>query len=303
MMQLFKTIIIYKFILITYLFVSMNANAACEKKDINYYLEKGFTPDQITSLCGDKIESKKESDKYQAFSDEYADEEDEEYVRRMRIERQVFFKSALGAQNIKIQRDKLSFHTYECARDGLAKPGSDFNKEGCATVLNIVNLANITVSEKEFKEKVVFGNRSILVTGEVSSRIIGGMDGLTKFDAKVLNKKILARMGQHKGQVLIPLKPGLNFSYALDTFREIVAFHKDLAKDRIVRQDLGGKLEFSEEIEVKQDEYIIDNNKKKFKLSNEENDTVDGTLVFDDLNNSVSGENINNGQIPEIVFD
>ena len=172
-----------------------------------------------------------------------------------------------------------------------------------SSVLNIVNLANITVSEKEFKEKVVFGNRSILVTGEVSSRIIGGMDGLTKFDAKVLNKKILARMGQHKGQVLIPLKPGLNFSYALDTFREIVAFHKDLAKDRIVRQDLGGKLEISEEIEAKQDEYIIDNNKKKFKLSNEEDDTVNGTLVFDDLNNSASGENINNGQIPEIVFD
>ena len=133
-----------------------------------------------------------------------------------------------------------------------------------------------------------------MVTGEVSSRIIGGMDGLTKFDAKVLNKKILARMGQHKGQVLIPLKPGLNFSYALDTFREIVAFHKDLAKDRNVRQDLGGKLEFSEEIEVKQDEYIIDNDKKKFKLSNEEDNIVNGTLVFDDLNNSVTEEKINN---------
>ena len=66
---------------------------------------------------------------------------------------------------------------------------------------------------------------------------------------------------------------------------------------------MGGKLEISEEIEAKQDEYIIDNNKKKFKLSNEEDDTVNGTLVFDDLNNSASGENINNGQIPEIVFD
>ena len=303
-MTKFFKIIIYKFsLIIIYLLTAINSYAACEKSDINYYLEKGFTPEQITALCSDKIESKSKVDIYEAFSDEYASETDEEYVRKMRIERQVFFKSALGAQNIKIQRDKLSFQTYECARDGLAKPGSDFNKEGCATILNIVNLANITVSEKVFKEKVVFGNRSILVTGEVSSRIIGGMDGLTKFDAKVLNKKILARMGQHKGQVLIPLKPGLNFSYALDTFREIVAFHKDLAKDRIIRQDLGGKLEFSEEIEVKQDEYIIDNNKKKFKLSNEENDTVDGTLVFDDLNNSASGENINNSQIPEIVFD
>ena len=56
------------------------------------------------------------------------------------------------------------------------------------------------------------------------------MEGLDPYDAKVLNKKILARMGQHKGQVLIPLKPGLNFSYALDTFKEIVAFHKAISK-------------------------------------------------------------------------
>lgn len=303
MVKHFKKITIYKFSLILYLFISIDVNASCEKEDINYYLEKGFTPDQITALCSDKIDNKKSTNKYQAFSDEYADEADEEYVRKMRIERQVFFKSALGAQNIKIQRDKLSFQTYECARDGLAKPGSDFNKEGCATVLNIVNLANITVSEKVFKEKVVFGNRSILVTGEVTSKIIGGMDGLTKYDASVLNKKILARMGQNKGQVLVPLKPGLNFSYALETFREIVAFHKNLAKDRVVRQDLGGQLEFTDEIKVKQDEYIIDSNKKKFKFSNEEDNTADGTLVFDDLNNSAIEENINNGQIPENIFD
>ena len=110
-------------------------------------------------------------------------------------------------------------------------------------------------------------------------------------------------MGQNKGQVLVPLKPGLNFSYALETFREIVAFHKNLAKDRVVRQDLGGQLEFTDEIKVKQDEYIIDSNKKKFKFSNEEDNTVDGTLVFDDLNNSAIEENINNGQIPENIFD
>tara|TARA_B110000438_G_scaffold296329_1_gene340847 strand:+ start:293 stop:1198 length:906 start_codon:yes stop_codon:yes gene_type:complete len=301
-MTKFFKIIIYKFsLIIIYLLTTINSYAACEKSDINYYLEKGFTPEQITALCSDKIESKSKVDIYEAFSDEYASETDEEYVRKMRIERQVFFKSALGAQNIKIQRDKLSFQTYECARDGLAKPGSDFNKEGCATVLNIVNLANVEVSEKEFKEKVVFGNRSILVRGDVKSRIVGGMEGLSKYDAGVLNKKILARLGQHKGEVLIPLKTGLNFSYALETFKEIVSFHKDLAKNKMSRKDLGGKLEFKKEVD-KQDEYIIDTGKKKLKLSNEEDDAIDGNLVFDDLKTSIPRET-NNDQIPENVFD
>ena len=96
----------------------------------------------------------------------------------MRIERQVFFKSALNAQNIKIRRNILSFHLYECSRDGLAKPGSDLNVKGCATVLVRINLANVTVEEKVFKEKVVFGTKSILVKGDVVSKIIGGLGGI-----------------------------------------------------------------------------------------------------------------------------
>ena len=45
--KLFKKITIYKFNLILYLFISINANAACEKEDINYYLEKGFYYKQL----------------------------------------------------------------------------------------------------------------------------------------------------------------------------------------------------------------------------------------------------------------
>ena len=59
MVKHFKKITIYKFSLILYLFISIDVNASCEKEDINYYLEKGFTPDQITALCSDKIDNKK----------------------------------------------------------------------------------------------------------------------------------------------------------------------------------------------------------------------------------------------------
>ena len=149
--------------------VQLDAQAECNKDDINYYLEKGFTTEQVTALCSEKEVSINNNTEeiYKSFSDEYADEQDEEYIRKMRIERQVFFKSALGAQNIKLARDLLIFDLYECARDGLAKPGSDFNKKGCAVVKTTVKLSEVEVSEKEFKEKVFFGVRSILVKGNV----------------------------------------------------------------------------------------------------------------------------------------
>ena len=297
-----KTVHIILSLVVT-LLLGNNASAKCSKEDINYYLEKGFTPDQVTALCSEEVTlSNKTEEIYKSFSDEYADEQDEEYIKKMRIERQVFFKSALGAQNIKLRRDHLIFDQYECAKDGMAKPGSDLNYKGCAVVLTKIKLSEIEVSEKEFKEKVFFGTRSIRVRGNVVTKIVGGMDGLDEYEANKLNNKILARLEKNKGETHIPIKQGLNFSYALDTFKEIVAFHKQLANKRTIGKDLGGKLNVDDLQLDSQDEYIIEKEKEKLKFTNEEDNTIDGTLVFDDL----PSENVNsknNNEMPENLFD
>ena len=277
--------------------------AKCSKEDVDYYLEKGFTPDQVTALCSENVSSNKKIDEvYKSFSDEYANEQDEEYIRKMRIERQVFFKSALGAQNIKLKRDHLIFDQYECAKDGLAKPGSDRNKAGCAVVLTKIKLSEVEVSEKEYKEKVFFGTRSIRVRGNVQTRIIGGMEGLSEYDANILNNKILARLKKEKGETYIPIKQGLNFSYALDTFKEIVAFHKELASKKKIGTNLGGKLDVDDLNLEPQDDYIIEKEDKSFKWSNETDDSIDGALVFDDLP-TVDLDQGTSDEIPEDVFN
>ena len=277
--------------------------AKCSKEDVDYYLEKGFTPDQVTALCSENVSSNKKIDEvYKSFSDEYANEQDEEYIRKMRIERQVFFKSALGAQNIKLKRDHLIFDQYECAKDGMAKPGSDRNKAGCAVVLTKIKLSEVEVSEKEYKEKVFFGTRSIRVRGNVRTRIIGGMEGLSEYDAKILNNKILARLKKEKGETYIPIKQGLNFSYALDTFKEIVAFHKELASKKKIGTGLGGKLDVDDLNLEPQDDYIIEKEDKSFRWSNEKDDSIDGALVFDDLP-TVDLDQGTSDEIPEDVFN
>ena len=290
------------FIVIGMLFQSASF-AKCSKEDVDYYLEKGFTPDQITALCSENVSSnKKIDDVYKSFSDEYVNEQDEEYIRKMRIERQVFFKSALGAQNIKLKRDHLIFDQYECAKDGMAKPGSDRNKAGCAVILTKIKLSEVEVSEKEFKEKVFFGRRSIRVRGNVQTRIIGGMEGLSEYDANILNNKILARLKKEKGETYIPIKQGLNFSYALDTFKEIVAFHKELVNKKKIGTDLGGKLDVDDLNLEPQDDYIIEKEDKSFKWSNKTDDSIDGALVFDDLP-TVDLDQGTSDEIPEDVFN
>ena len=289
-------------IVLLVLLIPLNVHSSCSKDDINYYLEKGFTTDQVTALCSDEMKSSKKKEIYRAFSDEYADEQDEEYLRKMRIERQVFFKSSLEATNVQIKGDKLSFNTYECAKEGMAKPGSDANKKGCAIVLSIVNLSNVNVSEKEFKEKVIFGNRSILVSGDVTNKIIGGMEGLSDYDSKVLNKKVMARLIKTKGSILVPIKKGLNFDYALETFKEIVAFHKGLLDEKKLGKNLGGQLEVDDFDLSKENEYIIEEKKTELNFSNKKDDSIDGAIVFDDMPDE-SNMTKNSDEIPESVFD
>ena len=284
------------------IFLSKNAIASCSKEDIDYYLKKGFSTEQVTALCSrDDLSSIKE-DVYKSYGDEYADEQDAEYLRKMRIERQVFFKSSLGAQNVNIRRDKLTFIVYECAKEGLAKPGSEFNKKGCAEVLTTIKLSEVEVIEKEFKEKVFFGNRQILVKGNVKSKIVGGMEELNQYDADVLKKKIIGRLSKNKGQVLVPIKKGLNFEYALNTFKEIVAFHKDIENKKRGTNNLGGGLTFDEKNKTR--EYIIEKKSESIKLSNEQDeDIVDGTLMFDDLDSIESNSDAGSSEIPDDVFN
>ena len=75
-------------------FLSKNAIASCSKEDIDYYLKKGFSTEQVTALCSRDDFSNVKEDVYKSYGDEYADEQDAEYLRKMRIERQVFFKSS-----------------------------------------------------------------------------------------------------------------------------------------------------------------------------------------------------------------
>ena len=111
---------IYKKIIAALIFLS-SANylhANCSKEDINYYLEKGFSHDQVTKLCSHQA-TPKNNNNYMSFKDEYIDTQDAEYQKRMRIERQVFLKGSIAARNIRIRGNTLTYLEEICGRTGL----------------------------------------------------------------------------------------------------------------------------------------------------------------------------------------
>ena len=73
--------------IITFIVLTMNAYAKCSKKDIDYYLDKGFTTEQVTALCSEEplITKSSKDELYRSFSEEYADEKDEAYIKKNKV--------------------------------------------------------------------------------------------------------------------------------------------------------------------------------------------------------------------------
>ena len=81
-----------------------------------------------------------------------------------------------------------------------------------------------------------------------------------------------------------------------------MAFHKDLENKRTSPNNLGGNLTFGGSDETQ--EYIIEKEEKGIKFSNDKDeDIVDGTLVFDDLDSYEGSSGEGNSQIPDDVFN
>ena len=286
-----------------YIFIN-SASAKCSKADIDYYLEKGFTTEQVTAMCSEEIISSIElkNDVYKTFSDEYADEQDEEYLRKMRIERQVFLKSAIGAQKVRIKGTELSYESEICGRNSIKKSGAaeGSNIEGCSVILTLINLSDIEVSMKQRREKILFGTKQILVEGDVKYRIVGGLKHLSSFEKKILEPMLLKKL--KKGEARIPIRRGLDFNYALENFIDIVDFHKDVLGKKYLGKGLGGKLDVDDLKLEPQNDYIIEKEDDGFKFSNEKDESIDGALVFDDLP-SPDQDSGKNSDIPEDVFN
>ena len=134
-------------------------------KNFSNILDYQFTA-SVEKLLDEIAKGKKEwnlvvSDVYKTFSDEYADEQDEEYPKRMRIERQVFLKSAIGAQKVKVKGTILSYESEICGRNAIKKSGASdgSNIEGCSVIITFINLSDIEVSNRLRREKILFGTK------------------------------------------------------------------------------------------------------------------------------------------------
>ena len=279
-------------------FLTVSSASACDKNDIDYYLEKGFTHDQIAKMCSSSLNAKSTpKNSYKSFKEDYVDKQDEEYIKRMRIERQVFLKSSIAAKNIRISRGMLSYSEYACAREGLARD-AEARVEGCAVVKTSIKLSEIEVMPEPKRERVFFGQYRIQIQGNVQRKIVGGFQGLDAYEKDKLSKKLAQRFEINKDTASIPIKKGLDFHYALESFTDIVNFEKDLANRIVLENNMGGKLK-DDDLNISSGEDFLIEEEEGFSIRFSNEEQFDDEIIFDDIDENQTS----NDEIPDDVFN
>lgn len=198
--------------------------AECSRDDIQFYLDKGFTTEQVTLLCSEPASEGKK--KYRAYTDEYVDRTDQEYQARMRVEREAALRNAIEATDIRLERGYLYYVRPQCVSEGVEKDRA-FGLKSCPNIRYRIKLAGLKVDEKEHKKRFLFGQKMVRVTGQIKRQEMPGAfaDIPDEYWRNVLRKRL------EKGNTTkIPLRDGVDFHFARNALKDMVGFETERAQ-------------------------------------------------------------------------
>ena len=152
--------------------------AACSRADVDYYLEKGLTREQVAAICDEQPAPRRgpgrRAQNYEAYDDVREDETGAEIHRRGRDEDVAFLQSAVSAWDVEVTPRHLTYTRKICLGAG-ADPGVTARIKVCPEVRHRVYFAGLEVHGRQ-RESVVPGTRQIEVTGTVKRKLLHDFD-------------------------------------------------------------------------------------------------------------------------------
>ena len=166
-------------------------NAACSREDVVFYLDKGFSHSQITTLCSESLASEEKTlnnerqSSKKVFVEISADE--------------LFLKTAIKASNIYLKDNSLHYTHKVCVEYG-EEDLFGFTPRICPQVKFIVVLDGLKVIDVG-KRNYFYGTEEIRVKASVKREIIGGLEEQGPENRNLILEKI-----KKSNEVAIPLR-------------------------------------------------------------------------------------------------
>ena len=205
------------------------AYAACSRSDVEYYLSKGFTPDQVTAICtSSSAPALKEIPDEQATpattspaSEPVVDVPQEKSISHERStdhkttqDNEQFLKIAIKGRDIQLTRDTLRYTRKMCIQIG-EEDLYGFAPKACPDVKFVIALEGLEVL-KTGKKYLLYGSGEAWVRGSIQREIIGQLA-----DQKPRDRKLILEKMEKGDQTVIPIREDISLERVEAALREL----------------------------------------------------------------------------------
>lgn len=160
--------------------IPLPAEAGCSREDVEFYLSRGFTTSQITTICG---EAGAENNRALPLRPA----EPQAHQQALASSDELFLKEAIKARNVLLSGDGLSYTLKICIQYG-EDDLYGFAPTACPTVRFKIAFSGLEV--KQPKNRLFFKPDKIEVKGKIQREVLEGLEEYSPEEQRLILKNI-----------------------------------------------------------------------------------------------------------------
>ena len=199
--------------LMTLIMTTTSAHAACSRDDVEFYLQKGFTPDQITELC-------RTAPATAAPAEQAPPAQPQQSVQQATRSKPVddnerFLQTAIKAVDIYLSNDSLYYTQKKMCFEYGEEDLFGFTPKVCPDVKFVIALKGLEVT-KTGQRYGFYGPQEAHVNSTIKREIIGNLQ-----DQKPTDRELILDAFEKGDETAIPIRDDISLDRVAEVLRQL----------------------------------------------------------------------------------
>jgi len=192
------------------------SNAACSRDDVQFYLDKGFSTTQITTLCETptpQTNTQNPSSATPKISSSTSAATLSKTDNTQTNKTEQFLREAIKGRDISLTNEALTYTLKVCIQYG-EKDLFGFTPNACPNVRFNIALKGLEVKEPE--KKLFFSPDGIEVNGDITRDVIHGLK-----EHKAEDQKLILKLLESGNKTTIPVRDDISIDQIFQTLDQL----------------------------------------------------------------------------------
>ncbi|MDC1287566.1 hypothetical protein N8198_06750 [Gammaproteobacteria bacterium] len=191
-----------------------NAYAACTRDDIDYYLSKGFTQEQIAAICTEATEAAAPSTT--ASPEAEADIAVVPPTGGSNEDAERYLREAINGDDVRVEGGFLHYTARICIPYGRFNDNKEpLTKETCEQVRYKVTLRGME-AKREWLSENLLRPRQVFLQGQIEREIVSDLDGFNSVERRQIIENL-----QTEVKAVVPIKENMSHKRLIESLNKI----------------------------------------------------------------------------------